>query len=55
MTRVNIVFDAPHHDMFLWLNKNFGPSGKRWRVVNLSYIDFLDSKDALLFSLRWPV
>lgn len=41
-------------DLFAWLNANFGPSHKgRWKLVDLSYIDIPNEKDAMLFTLRW--
>lgn len=55
MTRLDIPKEVTHYDMFIWLTKQFGKSGERWTMVELNYIDFKDSKDALLFSLRWPV
>ena len=55
MSRFAIPKNVGHYDMFIWLNKTFGKSGERWKMIDLSYIVFKDSKDALLFSLRWPV
>lgn len=41
-------------ELFEWLNKNFGPSHRgRWKLVELSYIEIPDEKDAMLFTLRW--
>lgn len=54
MVTLNIAQHPKLYDMFTWLNEHFGPSGPRWRMRELSYLEFQDSKDALLFSLRWP-
>ena len=54
MTRVSIISHPEIQEMFEWTVKHFGPSGERWKMVNLHYIEFANTKDALLFSLRWP-
>lgn len=35
-----------------WCNKTFGPPGDRWFISNDSFY-FLQSKDAMIFELRW--
>ena len=35
-----------------WCNSVFGPPGERWFISNYQFY-FRESKDALLFELRW--
>jgi hypothetical protein len=40
--------------LFDWIVTHYGTADKgRWSLKELSYIEFKDSKDALLFMLRW--
>lgn len=36
-----------------WLFETFGPSGDRWAIRNLTYVDFKKDRDATLFILHW--
>jgi hypothetical protein len=55
MTRLKIPDGVEHYAVFMWLNEKFGKSGEKWKMVDLTYVVFEDTKDALYFSLRWPV
>jgi len=36
-----------------WLIKTLGPPGRRWRLRDLTFIDFEKDRDATLFLLNW--
>ena len=36
-----------------WLVERFGPSGDRWTLRELAYVDFRKDRDADLFLLTW--
>ena len=36
-----------------WLFDTFGPSGDRWTMRNLTFVDFKKDRDATLFILHW--
>ena len=36
-----------------WLIRTFGPPGDRWKLRDLTYIDFRKDRDATLFLLNW--
>lgn len=55
LVKLLIPKDVDHLVMFKWLNCQFGCSGGRWKMIELREIHFKDSRDALLFSLRWTV
>lgn len=55
MTRLKIPQGVEHYEVFMWLNEKFGKSGEKWKMQDLTYVVFNNTKDALLFSLRWPV
>ena len=55
MIKIAIPKNVDYDAMFFWLRDKFGPSGSRWKTIELNYIGFQDSKDALLYSLRFPV
>jgi hypothetical protein len=38
---------------WLWLQREFGPQGPRWRWDNVRTFEFADSQDALLFAMVW--
>jgi hypothetical protein len=37
----------------IWLENHYGPSGDRWTLRELAYIDFRKDRDADLFLLQW--
>lgn len=36
-----------------WLHKTFGPSGNRWVLNTLAYVEFRKDRDATLFLAAW--
>ena len=36
-----------------WLLKTYGPEGDRWKLKNLTYVEFRKDRDADLFLLNW--
>lgn len=36
-----------------WLLQTYGPSGDRWTLKDLSYVEFRKDRDATLFLLHW--
>jgi hypothetical protein len=36
-----------------WLIKTYGPQGTRWRLQELSSVEFAKERDATLFLLHW--
>ena len=36
-----------------WLCDTYGPGQGRWSIRELSYVDFVNDRDADLFLLRW--
>jgi len=54
MTQFDICLHPRVNEMFDWIVERCGPSVEgRWRLHHLSYIEFEDEKDALMFALKW--
>ena len=54
MTKFPIFTSPMSTEMFNWVVERCGPSSEgRWCLHHLTYIEFKDEKDALLFALKW--
>ncbi len=40
-------------EIIIWLYNTFGPSGDRWKLIGLAYVEFRKDRDATLFLTAW--
>lgn len=52
MTRIDLRNVSFSFSDLLWCTDTLGPSGERWRVIDLTFIEFERDSDATMFLLR---
>lgn len=52
MTRIDLRNIQISLSKMIWCANTFGPSGDRWRIVDLTFIEFEKDSDATMFLLQ---